>query len=101
MAARQASGYRRLTDSPPRSHWKSKRRLTALGRHTADRRIRTARPKGLYHKARVGELRNFTGIDSACEPPEAPDLHLHTLEMTIDEEVDRIIDALQRRGVFD
>ena len=58
-------------------------------------------PKGLYHKARVGELRNFTGIDSAYEAPEAPDLHLHTLEMTIDEEVDRIVEALQRRGVFD
>ena len=58
-------------------------------------------PKGLYHKARVGELRNFTGIDSAYEPPEAPDLHLPTLEMTIDGEVERVIEALQRRGVFD
>jgi bifunctional enzyme CysN/CysC len=58
-------------------------------------------PKGLYHKARVGELRNFTGIDSAYEPPETPDLHLPTLEMTIDDEVDRVIEALQRRGVFD
>ena len=58
-------------------------------------------PKGLYHKARVGELRNFTGIDSAYEPPEAADLHLRTLETTVDDEVDRIIEALQRRGVFD
>ena len=58
-------------------------------------------PKGLYHKARVGELRNFTGIDSAYEPPEAPDLHLRTLETTVDDGVDRIIEALQRRGVFD
>ena len=38
---------------------------------------------------------------SAYEPPEAPDLHLPTLEMTVDDEVDRIIEALQRRGVFD
>ena len=52
-------------------------------------------------KARVGELRNFTGIDSPYEPPEAPDLHLRTLETTVDDEVDRIIEALQRRGVFD
>jgi bifunctional enzyme CysN/CysC len=58
-------------------------------------------PKGLYHKARVGELRNFTGIDSAYEPPDAPDLHLPTLEMTIDGEVERVIEALRRRGVFD
>jgi bifunctional enzyme CysN/CysC len=58
-------------------------------------------PKGLYHKARLGELRNFTGVDSAYEPPNTPDLHLRTLEMTVDSEVDRIIEALQRRGVFD
>ena len=58
-------------------------------------------PKGLYHKARVGELRNFTGIDSAYEPPDAPDLHLPTLEMTIDGEVERVIEALQRRGMLD
>jgi len=58
-------------------------------------------PKGLYHKARVGELRNFTGIDSAYEPPDAPDLHLRTLEMTIDDEVERVIEALRRRAVFD
>jgi bifunctional enzyme CysN/CysC len=35
-------------------------------------------PKGLYAKARRGELRNFTGIDSAYEPPEAPELTLET-----------------------
>ncbi|MPZ30062.1 MAG: adenylyl-sulfate kinase [Rhodospirillales bacterium] len=58
-------------------------------------------PKGLYQKVRAGSLSNFTGIDSAYEPPEVPDLHLRTLEMTIDGEVDRIIEALQRRGVFD
>ena len=34
--------------------------------------------KGLYAKARRGELRNFTGIDSPYEAPQAPELHLHT-----------------------
>jgi bifunctional enzyme CysN/CysC len=58
-------------------------------------------PKGLYHKARVGELRNFTGIDSAYEPPDAPDLHLRTLEMTVEREIDLIVDALRGRSVFD
>jgi adenylylsulfate kinase len=33
-------------------------------------------PKGLYKKARAGELKNFTGIDDPYEPPEAPELHL-------------------------
>jgi bifunctional enzyme CysN/CysC len=35
-------------------------------------------PKGLYQKARAGEIRNFTGIDSPYEKPEAPDIHLVT-----------------------
>ena len=35
-------------------------------------------PKGLYAKARRGELKNFTGIDSPYEPPLAPDVHLHS-----------------------
>ena len=35
-------------------------------------------PKGLYAKARRGELKNFTGIDSPYEPPLQPDVHLHT-----------------------
>lgn len=35
-------------------------------------------PKGLYAKARRGELKNFTGIDSPYEPPLAPDIHLQT-----------------------
>jgi bifunctional enzyme CysN/CysC len=33
-------------------------------------------PKGLYRKARAGEIRNFTGIDAPYERPEAPDVHL-------------------------
>jgi len=37
-------------------------------------------PKGLYARARRGELRQFTGIDSAYEPPLSPDLHLHTAD---------------------
>jgi bifunctional enzyme CysN/CysC len=35
-------------------------------------------PKGLYAKARRGALKNFTGIDSPYEPPETPEIHLHT-----------------------
>jgi len=56
-------------------------------------------PKGLYGKARTGKLRNFTGIDSAYEPPEAPDIHLRTAEMTVDGEIELVVDALRQRGV--
>ena len=58
-------------------------------------------PKGLYRKARSGKLKNFTGIDSAYESPGDPDIHIRTPEMTVEQEVDLIIDALRERGVFD
>jgi bifunctional enzyme CysN/CysC len=41
-------------------------------------------PKGLYAKARAGELRNFTGVDSPYEAPLEPELHLHTAGETVD-----------------
>jgi bifunctional enzyme CysN/CysC len=50
--------------------------------------------KGLYAKARRGELRNFTGIDSPYEPPLAPELHLHTLEADVAALADEVIAAL-------
>ncbi len=57
-------------------------------------------PKGLYRKARRGELKNFTGIDSAYEPPEAPDLHIRTTEMSTDEAADAIIELMRQRKLI-
>ena len=54
-------------------------------------------PKGLYRKARAGEIRNFTGIDSAYEPPENPDLVLKTAEHEVHELADTVIAYLQAR----
>ena len=51
-------------------------------------------PKGLYGKARRGELINFTGIDSGYEPPEAPDIRLDTVVESAEECVDRILSAI-------
>lgn len=48
-------------------------------------------PKGLYAKARRGELTRMTGIDSPYEPPERPDLHLHTDVDDVDTCVERIL----------
>lgn len=53
-------------------------------------------PKGLYAKARRGELQNFTGIDSPYEPPLAPEVHLHTTLQTPEDCVDRIDRVLSR-----
>ena len=44
-------------------------------------------PKGLYKKARAGEIKNFTGIDDPYEPPTDPELHLRTDELSVEEEV--------------
>ena len=59
-------------------------------------------PKGLYRKARAGELPGFTGVDGAYEPPTNPDLVLTPATMTVDECVDlcrrRLADVLGRAG---
>jgi len=47
--------------------------------------------KGLYRKARAGELKNFTGIDSPYEPPAAPEIRIDTLAMTAEEAADFIL----------
>jgi len=51
-------------------------------------------PKGLYKKARAGEIKNFTGIDDPYEAPENPEIHLKSDEMTLEQEVAIIIDYL-------
>lgn len=51
-------------------------------------------PKGLYAKARAGEIKNFTGLDSPYEIPESPDIHLKTLDMTAEEATETIYQFL-------
>lgn len=52
-------------------------------------------PKGLYRKARNGEIKNFTGLDSPYEPPAAPELVLDTVAMSVEQSADAIIDYLE------
>ena len=47
--------------------------------------------KGLYKKARAGQLKNFTGIDSPYEAPIAPEIHIDTTKMTAEEAAELII----------
>ncbi len=47
--------------------------------------------KGLYKKARAGNLKNFTGIDSPYEEPESPEIRVNTVQMTVDEAADYVI----------
>ncbi|MEO6571497.1 MAG: adenylyl-sulfate kinase, partial [Ilumatobacteraceae bacterium] len=57
-------------------------------------------PKGLYAKARAGELSNFTGIDSPYEPPPSPEVHIDTTDLTPEASADMVIDALRGRGII-
>ncbi len=50
--------------------------------------------KGLYKKARAGQLKHFTGIDSPYEAPEAPELHIDTTKVSADEAADLIVERL-------
>ena len=57
-------------------------------------------PKGLYKKARAGEIKNFTGIDDPYEAPDKAEIHLKTDEMSLEEEVSIVIDYLVDNGII-
>lgn len=60
----------------------------------------TRDPKGLYVKARKGEISQFTGISSPYEPPDHPEMTLRTDKESVEESVERIIGLLGARGYF-
>lgn len=55
-------------------------------------------PKGLYKKARAGEIKHFTGIDSDYEIPPNPEIHVHTARYSVEECADQIINYLNKNG---
>ena len=55
-------------------------------------------PKGLYKKARAGEIKNFTGIDDPYEVPPHPEIHLRSDQMSVEQEVDVIINYLREHA---
>ena len=57
-------------------------------------------PKGLYRKARQGELKNFTGIDSPYEIPERAEIHIDTAALSADEAAERIVAYIAAAGVL-
>jgi adenylyl-sulfate kinase len=58
-------------------------------------------PKGLYRKARAGELKQFTGIDSPFEAPVAAELTIDTSKLSVEESVDRICNYMVAAGYID
>jgi bifunctional enzyme CysN/CysC len=57
-------------------------------------------PKGLYRKARSGEIHNFTGIDSPYEEPEHPEMRIDTTALDATAAAERIIAELDKAGVI-
>jgi bifunctional enzyme CysN/CysC len=60
----------------------------------------TRDPKGLYKKARRGELKNFTGVDSPYEVPEAPEVKIDTTHVTPERAAEAILEHLRGAGVL-
>ncbi|MBU2925761.1 adenylyl-sulfate kinase [Colwellia sp. 1_MG-2023] len=55
-------------------------------------------PKGLYKKARAGEIKDFTGIDSTYDVPQSPEIHVKTAELSIQECAEQIVHYLIEQG---
>jgi adenylylsulfate kinase len=57
-------------------------------------------PKGLYKKARSGEIKNFTGVSDPYEPPENPEIVLETDRLSVEESVSKIMDYLGEKDLI-
>jgi len=58
-------------------------------------------PKGLYKKARAGEIKGFTGIDDPYEPPDEAELHLRTDQADLEACAKAVLELLETRGILD
>jgi len=57
-------------------------------------------PKGIYKRARKGEIKNFTGISAPYESPVSPDVRINSAKQTIDEEVGMVIELLTTKNLI-
>lgn len=57
-------------------------------------------PKGLYKKARAGEIKAFTGISSPYEEPLRPELVIDTGELSLEQSAEQVMDLLRERGIL-
>jgi len=56
-------------------------------------------PKGLYAKAKAGQIKNFTGFDAPYEAPENAEIHLHTSGQEVQQLADQVVKVLTDRGI--
>jgi bifunctional enzyme CysN/CysC len=57
-------------------------------------------PKGLYKRAKAGEIKNFTGIDSPYEAPETPEIHVKTVDLSPEDAADQIVERLRAAKII-
>lgn len=57
-------------------------------------------PKGLYKKARAGEIKDFTGVSAPYEAPEAPEIAIRTDQLSVEDSVRKIVEYLVERGLI-
>ena len=57
-------------------------------------------PKGLYKKARAGEIKGFTGIDDPYEEPDQPELHIRTDQLSVAQAVQQLLDSLEQHQLL-
>ena len=57
-------------------------------------------PKGLYKKARAGEIKEFTGISAPYEPPENPEVVIDTSEFSLEESAVKVVAYLEKKGII-
>jgi adenylylsulfate kinase len=57
-------------------------------------------PKGLYKKARAGQIPEFTGISAPYEPPDNPEVHLHAGQKSIETLADEVIQYLEKTEII-
>mmetsp|Transcript_1130 Transcript_1130/g.1570 ORF Transcript_1130/g.1570 Transcript_1130/m.1570 type:complete len:985 (-) Transcript_1130:332-3286(-) len=100
VVASLISPYRADRDKVRKIHEESKNEFLEVFVDVPIESAEARDPKGLYKKARSGQIKGFTGLDAPYEAPRNPEIRLPSHQMTLDEEVRAIILELQRRGIL-
>lgn len=94
------SPYRKDRDNVRVLHVAGKLPFIEIHVNTPIETCETRDPKGLYKKARAGELKNFTGVDDPYEPPSNPELTLDATNVSPQEATVRLLTYLEEKGII-
>ena len=94
------SPYRTSRDKAREIHAKRNLPFIEVFAHVPLEVAESRDPKGLYKKARSGQLKNFTGIDDPYEEPLHPEVLLHTHQLSVEQSCDKLVEELKKRGII-